>query len=91
MDTYDFARRAEMLGIGRWGNRIAGGLCEGGELGAVLVDVLVGERSEGYARKARELAEVCKRGGGGRIVAARHILAEIDTERDMALNGSGHC
>ncbi|KAK0744029.1 hypothetical protein B0T18DRAFT_304913, partial [Schizothecium vesticola] len=56
MDTYDFARRAEVLGIGRWGNVGAAGegvLCRGRELGAVLVDVVVGERAAGYAARAR--------------------------------------
>lgn len=76
MDTYDFARRAEILGIGRWGNRLAGKLCESGELGAVLVDVIAGERSSAFAHKAKELAELCRKSGGGRVVAARHILAE---------------
>ncbi|KAK3899392.1 hypothetical protein C8A05DRAFT_36984 [Staphylotrichum tortipilum] len=77
MDTFDFARRAELLGIGRWGNRVAGTLCERGELGSVLIDLIAGERSSGYRQKARELAELCKKGGGGRVIAARHILAEI--------------
>lgn len=103
MDTYDFARRAEILGIGRWGNQGSGKLCEAKELGSVLVDVVVGERSFAYAQKARKLAELCRRNGGGSVIAARHILAEIDREdyklpaeadkeTDM-LNGDGkgHC
>lgn len=76
MDTYDFARRAEILGIGLWGNRLAGKLCESDELGAVLVDVVAGERSSAFALKAKELAQLCRKSGGGRVVAARHILAE---------------
>lgn len=80
MDTFDFARRAESLGIGRWGNQVAGTLCEKTELGSVLVDVVAGERSSGYAQKARELAELCKRSGGGRVIAARHLLAEIEAD-----------
>jgi hypothetical protein len=89
MDTYDFARRAEILGIGRWGNRyssIEWKVCKGKELGSVLVDVLVGGRASLYTRRAKELAELCKRSGGGRVVAARYILGEI--ERGV---GNGGC
>jgi len=81
MDTYDFARRAEILGIGRWGNRYSATewkVCKGKELGSVLVDVLVGGRASLYTRRAKELAELCKRSGGGRVVAARYILGEIE-------------
>lgn len=80
MDTYDFARRAEVLGIGRWGNMGAGGegvLCRGRELGEVLADVVVGEKAAGYAARAKELAVLCERSGGGRVIAARRILEEI--------------
>ncbi|KAK3389165.1 hypothetical protein B0H63DRAFT_95075 [Podospora didyma] len=97
MDTYDFARRAEILDIGRWGNRTTQDkLCRGGELGSVLIDVMLGGRSSVYTRKARELAEICNRSGGGREVAARRILAEIDLldcgnidEEKKPLNGWG--
>lgn len=83
MDTYDFARRAEVLGIGRWGNVGAAGegvLCRGRELGEVLVDVVVGGKAAGYAARARELAVLCERSGGGRVIAARRILEEIGRE-----------
>ncbi|KAK3318771.1 hypothetical protein B0H66DRAFT_622909 [Apodospora peruviana] len=79
MDTYDFARRAEILGIGRWGNRLSDGrLCKGGELGSILIDVLLGGRSSLYEKNAKLLAQKCREFGGGRVRAARHILAEID-------------
>ncbi|KAM7183006.1 hypothetical protein V8F20_012772 [Naviculisporaceae sp. PSN 640] len=78
MDTFDFARRAEILKIGRWGNQDATGwICEGNELGAVFVDVLLGPQSSLYAENAKRIARVCREGGGGRVKAARHILAEI--------------
>ncbi|KAL2139236.1 hypothetical protein VTI28DRAFT_5468 [Corynascus sepedonium] len=84
MDTYDFARRAEILGIGRWGNRGAGKICKSNQLGEILTDVVVGERSTVYASKAKELAELCKKSGGGRVIAARHILAAL---KDAGVTG----
>ncbi|KAM7214408.1 hypothetical protein V8F06_010246 [Rhypophila decipiens] len=87
MDTFDFARRAEILNIGRWGNQIAvGRICEGTELGSILVDVLLGPRSSLYAENASKIAEICREGGGGRVKAARHILAEIPAEEEMHQN-----
>ncbi|KAH6632190.1 hypothetical protein F5144DRAFT_593001 [Chaetomium tenue] len=62
MDTFDFARRTELLGIGRWGNRRARKLCEEKELGAVLTEVVAGEKAPTYARKAKELAELSPTG-----------------------------
>ncbi|KAK3986524.1 hypothetical protein QBC44DRAFT_402441 [Cladorrhinum sp. PSN332] len=82
MDTYDFARRAEHLGIGRWGNRLSGTdkVCKGEELGSVLIDVVVGGRWSVYADNSKRLADLCKKNGGGRAIAARHILAEMDVQ-----------
>jgi hypothetical protein len=57
---------------------IADKLCEADELGSILVDVVVGEKAAAYAQKAGELAELCRRSGGGSVIAAKHILAEID-------------
>jgi len=89
MDTYDFARRAEILGIGRWGNRGAGKICKSNQLGEILTDVVVGERSTVYASKAKELAELCKKSGGGRVIAARHILAALKDGRSQSPSTAG--
>ena len=80
MDTYDFARRAEYLEIGRWGNISAGvdKVCRGDELGSVLIDVIVGGRWSVYADNARKLADVCRKSGGGRAIVAGHILGDIE-------------
>lgn len=85
MDCYDFARRAEFLGIGRWGNRLASAssentnkLCDAKELADVLIDVVVGGRWSVYAEKAKELAKVCGGPEMGRKAAARMILSQID-------------
>ena len=82
MDCFDFARRAEVLGIGRWGNRTASKACRAAELGPILVDILFGGRRSVYAARARELAAVCQENGGGRLVAARIILGEIPPPKE---------
>ncbi|KAH6856223.1 glycosyltransferase family 1 protein [Chaetomium sp. MPI-CAGE-AT-0009] len=81
MDTFDFARRAELLGIGRWGNRLSRKLCEEKELGAILTEVVAGEKASAYAQKAKELAAVCNESGGGKVIAARYILARIEGDQ----------
>jgi UDP:flavonoid glycosyltransferase YjiC (YdhE family) len=91
MDTYDFALRAEILGIGYWGNRHTDKLCKGGQLGSILIEVMLGGRSSAYTKKAKELAELCNRSGGGRVFAARYILAEIERQKKpLLLNGKDH-
>lgn len=82
MDTYDFARRAEILGIGRWGNQNNNGkLCKGGELGSILIEVLMGGQWSSYVENAKRLAGICQEEGGGRVKAARNILAEIPMDQ----------
>jgi UDP:flavonoid glycosyltransferase YjiC (YdhE family) len=79
MDTFDFARRGELLGIGRWGNKMSQATkgSWGGELGNVLTEVLLKPQATQMKEKARDLAELCNQNGGGRVVAARMILKEI--------------
>ena len=64
-DTYDYACRAEYLGIGVYGNRSVAPLVNSAEFGQALTTV-VGNRSSANAIKerARSLGEVCKRSGG---------------------------
>lgn len=78
MDTFDFARRAELLGIGRWGNKTSQKTRGpwGGELGNVLIEVLLGPDSTKMKERAREMAKLCNQNGGGRVIAARMILKE---------------
>ncbi|KAI4716246.1 UDP-glucoronosyl and UDP-glucosyl transferase family protein [Aureobasidium sp. EXF-10727] len=56
IDTYDFAIRAEYLGIGVWGNRVAAPYAEGSELGKALVQVVDGDGSAAMSAKARQIA-----------------------------------
>ncbi|KAB5540331.1 hypothetical protein GE09DRAFT_1205720 [Coniochaeta sp. 2T2.1] len=78
MDTFDFARRVELLGIGRWGNRMSNRTKTpwGRELGNVLIDIMLGEQSTQIRDKAQGLARLCNRNGGGRVIAAKMILKE---------------
>jgi hypothetical protein len=95
MDTFDFARRAELLGIGRWGNKVTHKGHWGGELGNVLIEVLLGARSKQMNQRARELAQLCNENGGGRVIAAKMILREIpepvleDREEDLLSQSRG--
>ncbi|KAF6802332.1 udp-glucoronosyl and udp-glucosyl transferase family protein [Colletotrichum musicola] len=85
-DTYDFAHRAEYLGIGRWGSRRSAPGVEAKEFGAALLRVLIGPEAEGIRTRAKEIAELRLR-GEGRDVAARHILEAMDVAGDV--NGGG--
>jgi hypothetical protein len=76
IDCFDFANRAEVLGVGLWGNRTARPRCVARELGPVLVESVFGAGARGRTRRAREMAGVCAR-DPGRMVAARTILGEI--------------
>ncbi|KAJ3547461.1 hypothetical protein NM208_g1497 [Fusarium decemcellulare] len=73
LDCYDFANRAELLGIGRWGSKKGCPRWIESELTSVLIDVVLDKNAE-YMAKARSLAEVCGRNGGGRSAAADEVL-----------------
>ncbi|KAK7957842.1 Glycosyltransferase sdnJ [Apiospora saccharicola] len=78
IDCFDFASRAELLGIGRWANRRTLPLNSARELGPALIDVVLSEEhSESMRHGAEQLAEICGRNGGGRIVAARTIMEKM--------------
>ncbi|KAF4985988.1 hypothetical protein FDECE_16180 [Fusarium decemcellulare] len=56
-DCYDFANRAELLGIGRWANKNAKPRWSKDELAASLVDVILGPSSEKILLRAQELGQ----------------------------------
>ncbi|KAL1835483.1 hypothetical protein VTJ49DRAFT_6631 [Mycothermus thermophilus] len=77
LDCYDFARRAEILGIGLWASKTSMPHCVAKELGPALVEVVLGPRAEDMRKKVRELQELCIKNPGAEI-AARAILDEAE-------------
>ncbi|KAI8714905.1 hypothetical protein NCS52_01211400 [Fusarium sp. LHS14.1] len=78
-DCYDFASKAEVLGIGRWGSKKGCPRWIESELTEALIDVALDNNAE-YTANARSLAELCGRNGGGRATAADEILRLIDDQ-----------
>ncbi|GAB1204834.1 hypothetical protein APSETT445_003497 [Aspergillus pseudonomiae] len=56
LDTYDFAMRAEWLGIGIWASRKTAPVVNGPELGQALIRVLAGAASESMRHRAKTIA-----------------------------------
>lgn len=73
-DCYDFAQRAEILGIGRWANRKAKPYWNRDELGENLEEILFGTDSKMIQARAKDLAKRHPE-GAGRSKAADEILA----------------
>ncbi|ETS84356.1 hypothetical protein PFICI_02381 [Pestalotiopsis fici W106-1] len=76
VDTYDYAIRTEMLGIGLFGNKQTPPGWTAQELGPKLVATTVGESAATMRSKVQELSRLCcmRPGGLGRDFAARFIL-----------------
>ncbi|EJT78670.1 hypothetical protein GGTG_03769 [Gaeumannomyces tritici R3-111a-1] len=75
-DCYEYAYRAEMLGIGRWGSKSMKPQWSAEELGPTLIEVVIGKRRDAYRRTAQRLSE---RFGvsAGRAKAAKIILESM--------------
>ncbi|KAM5347382.1 hypothetical protein ACJ41O_010387 [Fusarium nematophilum] len=78
-DCYDFANRAELLGVGRWANKGAKPRWKKDELGACLVDVVLGPESEKIRLRAKELGKKYPE-EGGRKKAAEVLLGACESE-----------
>lgn len=78
IDCFDFANRAELLGIGVWGNKSSVPLNSSKELGPALLEVVLGSRADSMRFRAKDLAEICHEEGGGRYIAARKIFEQIE-------------
>lgn len=76
MDTYDYARQAEWLGVGVWGNKQHAPFVNAEELSDSIFHVLA-DHDEGRSirRKASDLAASFSR--PGRDVAAEHIVRAL--------------
>lgn len=77
VDCYDFANRAEILGIGRWGNVKECPRWSLAELAPIMIDVVLDRNAE-YTAKSRQLAKICEDAGEGRDIAARKVIEFID-------------
>ncbi|KAJ0331454.1 hypothetical protein COL922a_011919 [Colletotrichum nupharicola] len=77
VDCYDFAQRAETLGIGKWANRKAKPYWKGDELGDCLQGVLFGPHAKMMQARAKDLSKRHPE-GAGRLKAAEEILALLD-------------
>ncbi|KAJ3810208.1 hypothetical protein F5876DRAFT_42254 [Lentinula aff. lateritia] len=74
-DTYDYATRAEWLGIGLWGSHRSAPKAEASEFGEALIRVAgFSAEAEGFRIKAQSLAESCRTRHTGRVRAADEIL-----------------
>ncbi len=76
-DTYDFAKRVEWLGIGKFGSKRYAPKVSANELGNALKQVVLSPQAANFQAKATELATLCNRDGGGRNIAAKTILGMI--------------
>ncbi|KAJ3963093.1 hypothetical protein N0V92_000234 [Colletotrichum tropicale] len=76
-DCYDFAQRAEILGIGKWANRKAKPYWKRDELGDCLEGVLFGPHAKMIQARAKDLSKRHPE-GAGRLKAAEEILALLN-------------
>lgn len=74
LDTYDFATRVELLGIGLWANRGCAPDVDSIGLRRALDEVIGGVGAEERRRKARSLAKIVGGVDSGRRFAANRIL-----------------
>lgn len=74
LDCYDFANRAEILGVGRWGSKQGCPRWTEGELGPILIDVVL-DKHANYAARSRMLADACRKYGDGNSVVVDQILS----------------
>jgi UDP:flavonoid glycosyltransferase YjiC (YdhE family) len=77
-DLYDYAARAEYLGIGIYANKLVAPSVDAAEFGAALIEIV--KPGSAYARKAQALKKICEEKCGGRDAGARRLLEVADEE-----------
>jgi adenine-specific DNA methylase len=87
-DTYDYAVRAEWLGVGIWANRQAPPLWFGEEISQAVLRVVSNDTSTADGRshfhqRAKALATK-SREQAGRVVAAREIARMVKREQERS-------
>lgn len=75
VDCYDHAQRAEMLGVGVWGNRKGVLDWTSEELSESMLRVVKGESGEGYRERAKALSKPFEMEKG--VVKAARLLAKV--------------
>ncbi|KAI8936459.1 hypothetical protein NX059_006865 [Plenodomus lindquistii] len=88
LDTYEFATRAEWLGVGMIGNKSAAPGLIGKELAVAIESVIGDEWRERFAKRAKEVREGLKRDAdgfgvleGGRKRAARLVIEKAGLDK----------
>ncbi|KAE8417351.1 hypothetical protein BDV36DRAFT_309532 [Aspergillus pseudocaelatus] len=84
LDTYDFALRAEWLGIGIWASRKTAPGVNGPELGQALIRALASGQSESMRHQAQTIAT--KLGPkDGRVIACEKIISSLTEPCSMKM------
>ncbi|KAK3295187.1 uncharacterized protein B0H64DRAFT_141427 [Chaetomium fimeti] len=81
LDCYDFASRAEFLGVGLWGNKKAMPLTSPRELAPIVINAVLGPKAAPMRTKVQELAALCGETPGVEV-AASAILAEMNGKKE---------
>ncbi|EHK43614.1 glycosyltransferase family 1 protein [Trichoderma atroviride IMI 206040] len=79
-DCYDYAQRAEYLGIGLWGTRNMKNGWSARELSTKILGVIVGQFSVGVKKRCNVLKQICEFSGSGADFAALMILRECEPQ-----------
>ena len=79
LDCYDYAVRAEWLGVGIWGTRKSAPVIDGEELGMAIIRATGdGEEAVSMREKAGVFKAMVQERGNGRDVAAKEIVDFMD-------------
>ncbi|KXJ88323.1 diacylglycerol o-acyltransferase [Microdochium bolleyi] len=83
-DCYDYALRAELHGLGRWGSRKSNPQWAAHELADAMSWCLFGETARVCRQKTKAMAELVKSRGNGAAKAAEFIMGQVDANVNAA-------